>query len=87
MDHPQDSPDYSELFPEAVQALQEAYYRENKKIIEDVRDNMMRHGTDDLNDLEDGLRRRIVETMETLVEKYDYCEQCAKEAVSFVSRR
>ena len=87
VDHPEARPDYAELFPEALEAIQEDYYRRNKKVIEDIRDNMQRYGTDDLHDIDAELRRRVVDTMETMVQRYGYCPACAKEAVAFLARR
>ena len=86
VDHPTQKPDYARLFPDAVQALQDDYYKRNKKVIEDVRDNLLRYGTDDLQDLEPELRRRVTQTMETMVNQYGYCASCAKEAISFLAR-
>ena len=87
VDHPGERPNYDELFPESIQAIQDDYYRRNQKIIEDVRDNLQRYGTDDMNDLEADLRRRVTDTMDTLVERYGYCPDCAKEAIAFFARR
>ena len=86
VDHPSEAPDYGELFPEAVQALQDDYYQRNAKLIEDVRRNMMRYGTEDLDDLDVDLRRRVTDAMERMVSVHHYCPSCAKEAVAFVSR-
>lgn len=87
VDHPDDRPDYSQLFPEAVEALQEDYYRRNRKLVDDVRNNLLRYGTDDMPDLEPELRRRVTSTMETMLEKYGYCPACAKEAISFLAKQ
>lgn len=87
VDHPEARPDYGQLFPEALEAIQADYYRRNKKIIDDVSDNLLRYGTEDLDDLEPDLRQRVVDTMETMVQRHGYCPACAKEAVAFLSRR
>ena len=87
VDHPEKRPDYADLFPEALEAIQQDYYRRNKKTIEDVRDNLQRYGTDDLDDLDPELQRRVTDTMETMVQRYGYCAACAKEAVAFLARR
>jgi len=87
VDHPTQKPDYAKLFPEAVQALQDDYYRRNKKLVEDVRDNFMRHGTDDMQALEPELRRRVDQAMNVMIERFGYCPSCAKEAVAFQSRQ
>jgi hypothetical protein len=86
VDHPDERPDYADLFPEALEAIQQDYYRRNKKLIEDVRDNLQRHGTEDLDDLDPELKRRVVDTMAAMVERHGYCTSCAKEAVAFLSR-
>lgn len=86
VDHPDEKPDYAALFPEAVQALQDDYYGRHAKLMRDVRDNLLRHGTDDLQDLEPELRRHVSSTMEALVERHGYCPACAKEAMAFLAR-
>ena len=86
VDHAGDTLDAAKLFPEAVRALQDDYYGKKAKIIDEVRDNALRYGTEDLDDLEDELRERVVGTMESLIEQHGYCEACAKEAIAFLSR-
>ena len=86
VDHPTEPVDYAELFPEAVSALQEDYYARNVRIIESVRDNMMRYGTEDLDDLDPDLAKRVVDTMAAMLNDYGYCPECAKEAIAFLSR-
>jgi predicted Ser/Thr protein kinase len=86
VDHPSGPVDYAELFPEAVTALQDDYYARNKKIIEDVRDNMVRHGTEDLADLDPDLQKRVKDTMDAMLSEHGYCPDCAKDAIAFLSR-
>ena len=52
-----------------------------------MRDNLQRYGTEDLDDLEPELKRRVTDTMEAMVQRHGYCPSCAKEAVAFLSRR
>jgi len=86
VDHPAGPVDYAELFPEAVTALQDDYYARNKKIIEDVRDNMLRYGSEDMGDLDPDLRKRVEDTMHAMLEEHGYCADCAKDAIAFLSR-
>jgi predicted Ser/Thr protein kinase len=86
VEHADSEVDPAALFPEAVRALHDDYYRRNAEIIQDVRDNVLRHGTEDLDDLDAELRQRVVATMEALIERHGYCEACAKEAVAYLSR-
>lgn len=87
VDHPDERPDYSKLFPEAVEALQEDYYRRNRRLVDDVQNNLLRYGTDDMPDLEPELRKRVTGTMDTMLSKYGYCPACAKEAISFLAKQ
>jgi predicted Ser/Thr protein kinase len=86
VDHPQGRPDFATLFPEAVQALQDDYYRKHAKLITDVRTSLLRHGTEDLQDVDADTRKLVVATMDTLIGRHGYCSTCAKEAVAFLTR-
>ncbi len=87
VEHSESDVDVTALFPEAVRALQDDYYMRNAEVIEEVRSNVLRYGTEDLDALEPELRQRVVDTMEALIERHGYCEACAKEAISFLSRQ
>jgi serine protein kinase len=87
VEHSETSVDVTALFPESVRALQDDYYSRNAEIIDEVQRSALLYGTEDLEHLDGELRERVVATMEALIERHGYCEACAKDAISFLSRQ
>ncbi|MEM7246561.1 MAG: serine protein kinase PrkA [Acidobacteriota bacterium] len=86
VEHADSEVELAALFPNALRALQDDYFEKNRAAMEEVRDNLLLHETDDAEDLEPELRKRVERTMENLRQEHGYCLTCAKEAVAYLSR-
>lgn len=86
VDNPEDAMDYLELFPELIGRLREDVYGKHHETIEKVQESLLRYGTEEFDNLDADLRRRVEDTIHKMESSYGYCEHCAKDAISFLLR-
>src|SRR5512147_1355126 len=83
LDHPKSKPVYSEVFPKLFTTLREAYYEQRKKQLQRLGQALLVYVTDGQDGVSDAAERtQVAAALQTLKERYGYCEKCAKEAVS-----
>ncbi|MSP59434.1 MAG: serine protein kinase PrkA [Myxococcales bacterium] len=90
IDHPNQKPDYAQVFPRQFQQLRDAYFELNKKLVKKTALDLLVFLTDgagSLSSVDKESRERVETTLKNLKERFGYCEKCAREAVSYLSRR
>ncbi len=86
VDHPQQKPDYAEIFPKHFAALREATFEQRKKVVKKTAEDLLVALTDGWEKFDATTRGRLETTLANLRER-GYCEKCAKEAVSLLVRK
>ncbi|RMG18304.1 MAG: serine protein kinase PrkA [Planctomycetota bacterium] len=85
IDHPGRPVAYREIFSDILEALRASYHREREAAIEQIQEQILRYGTEDWELVEPADQERVVQAVERL-RAMGYCEQCSKEALSYVLR-
>ncbi|RME47165.1 MAG: serine protein kinase PrkA [Deltaproteobacteria bacterium] len=86
LDHPNEKVDYTEIFSDLFQRMEENFYHERKKAITRITENILRYSTDEASLLSDADRKQVEETLAQMKERYGYCETCAREVISFLKQ-
>ena len=86
LDHLKEKLNYAEIFPDLIGNLRASYYRERQKPLETLARYILASGAEDDALVPSVERPRIERTLRNMREKYNYCDFCAKEAISFVIR-
>jgi predicted Ser/Thr protein kinase len=92
IDHPNQKPDYAQVFPRQFQLLRDAYFEQRKKQLKKTNEDLVVYLAEGSEHLRAGAidkesRERVETTLRNMKERYGYCEKCAKEAVSFLLKR
>jgi serine protein kinase len=88
IDHPNQKPIYSEVFPRAFSALRESYFEQRKQIVKRTGEELLVYLTDGgLPGADSEARERVETTIGNLRQRYGYCDRCAKEAVGLLLRQ
>lgn len=85
IDHPGKKVDYREIFGDILQALRARYHKERETAIAQLQTQILRHGTDDWNQVSRPDQQRVQDSLARL-EAGGYCAACAKEALVYVLR-
>lgn len=88
IDHPNQKPIYSEIFPKHFALLRESYFDQRKKLVRKTNEDLLvllTDGADRIGDRE--ARQRAEQTLANLRDRFGYCERCAKEAASLLLRK
>jgi len=75
--------DFREIFADLFSQLKDSFYKERKKKIEVIAANMLTYGTKEFKKLPKTVQRPATNALSKLRRKYNYCNECAKEMVSF----
>ena len=86
LDHPGQAPDYERLFPKLFQLLREEYYAKQRAVVHKTKEEILRYIAGEGSSLTEKERQRSELTLNTLRERYGYCNECAKEAILFLLR-
>lgn len=87
VDHPGQEIDYVEVFPELVSRLENDYYRNRKKAIEQISRHLLTAGTDEFEHLDAEVKAAVSTALERMRTRHGYCERCAKEAIVHLIKR
>ena len=90
IDHPNQKPDYSQVFPRQFQLLRDSYFDQQKKLVRKTAQNLLvflAEGSAAMQSVDRESRERVETTLNNLKDRYGYCEKCAREAVSYLLRR
>jgi predicted Ser/Thr protein kinase len=86
IDHPNQKPDYGQIFPDHFKRIREAYFEERKKTVQGGVSDLLRLVTGNENVLTPDARKRARTTLDNLVERFGYIEASARDAVQFLVR-
>jgi serine protein kinase len=88
LDHPDGAEiEYVAIFPDLFRRLRDHYFEERKRQLRKSREDVLRYLSDERGALDEKARTRVEGALNTLRERYGYCEHCAKDAVLFLLRR
>ncbi|MFH0902897.1 MAG: serine protein kinase PrkA [Pseudomonadota bacterium] len=88
VDHPNQKPNYGEIFPKQFEKLRESYFEERKKTVRKTNEDLLKYLTDGPSHVADEeVRVRVETTLANLRQKHGYCERCARDALSFLLRK
>jgi serine protein kinase len=88
LDHPDGAEiEYVAIFPDLFRRLRDHYFEERKRQLRKSREDVLRYLSDERGSLDEKARLRVEGALNTLRERYGYCEHCAKDAVLFLLRR
>lgn len=87
IDHPNQKANFAEIFPKHFELLRESYFDQRKKIVKKTNEEILVYLTDGPGRLDAQSRARVETTLTTMKDKYGYCDQCAREAVSLLLRK
>jgi predicted Ser/Thr protein kinase len=86
--HPQGGViEYPKIFPDLFRRLRDHYFEEHKKILRKNGENVIKHLAEDKSGLGPRDVQQAEKTVATLIERYHYCRDCAKDAVLFLLRK
>ena len=87
VDHPDEEISLETVFAEYLTQLKEDFYRDRKKVIEQISRHLLTVGTDEFELLDADVRSHVVGALGRMRERYGYCDRCAKEAIVFLIQR
>ncbi|MBX5480354.1 MAG: serine protein kinase PrkA [Myxococcaceae bacterium] len=87
LDNP-DAPtlDYPRVFPDVFRRLRSHFYEERKRTLKRNAENVLRYLSDERHLLTSKERTQVEQTLQTMQQRYGYCEHCAKDAILFLVR-
>ncbi len=83
LDHPRGPVDYPLVFPEFMRKLEDHYFEQQKNLMSKISSALLMFGTDKEDKTTDHYRL-TKQTIQTMIQKYNYCESCAKQAITFL---
>jgi predicted Ser/Thr protein kinase len=86
LEHPGGKIDYHEIFTDLFANLRDAYYRDKAKPLIQLAQYVLLYGTEDANLIPAAEKPKVERTLKMMREKYNYTDDSAKEAISFVLR-
>jgi predicted Ser/Thr protein kinase len=87
IDHPNQKPPYSEVFPKHFSQLRESYFDQRKKVLKKTNEDLLVYLSDGPGRLDRESRERVELTLRNMRDKYGYCDRCAKDAVSYLLKK
>lgn len=88
IDHPNQKPTYSEIFPKHFSLLRESYFEQRRKLVKKTNEDLLillAEGEQRIIDKE--ARERARQTLVNMKENFAYCDRCAREAASLLLRK
>ncbi len=89
IDHPNQKPDWAQVFPRQFQLLRDSYFEQRKKLLKKTNMDLVVYLAegDSPSPLDKESRERVETTLRNMKERHGYCDKCAKEAVSYLLKR
>jgi len=79
--------EYLRIFPDQFRRLRDHYYAEQKKQLQRVKENVLRHLAGDDSGLSPKEVAQVEAMVVTMTGRYHYCRECAKDAIVFLMQR
>jgi predicted Ser/Thr protein kinase len=80
-------PEYARVFPAMFERLKENFVEERRDTIQKHFGTFLRFMDGDQSASEDREAQMVQQMKETLISRFSYCEQCAKEAMAFLLKK
>src|SRR5438067_128647 len=80
LEHPEGEIDYSQIFPDLFRRLRDHFFDERKRTLRKNAERVLRYLGDERGQLAAREQSQVQETLRGL-EKYGYCENCAKDGI------
>jgi serine protein kinase len=87
IDHPRQKPDYERIFPRPIAELRESFFTERRKQVRKINDDLLVLLTDGPAKMQPDAAAAAQATLSTLKSRFDYCDNCAKDAVLALIRK
>ena len=87
LDNPDRAMDYAAIFPELHRRLRDHFFDERKRVVSRNTENMLKYLSGDKGLLAGRELTAVEQTLLTMQKRYGYCENCAKDAILFLTRR
>ncbi len=84
IDHPDESINYRELFPDIYSLLKQSFYRERDRALMVIEQNILKFFTDEREFLDAKEKAEVERALESMSGKYGYCHNCARDVIAFV---
>lgn len=86
LDNPGETVVYGKIFPDFLKKLEKHHFESQKHLLTRMHDALLIYGTDQDDPNSEG-GKLVRQTIHNLVGKLGYCEQCAKEVISFLMQQ
>jgi len=87
LDNPHQRPDYERIFPRPITDLREAFFSERKRQVTQITNDLLVYLVDGPGPMPPDQLAVVKSTLETLKQRFGYCENCAKDAALALSRK
>ena len=87
IDHPRQMPDMETIFPSQIASLREAFFGERRKQVGRINNDVLVLLTDGPDKMPPDQALAARTTMDSLRQRFGYCEHCAKDAVLALVRK
>jgi predicted Ser/Thr protein kinase len=87
LDNPDSEMDYARIFPDLFRRLRAHFFEERKRVLQKNKENILKYLSDDRGSLSSKEAAQVESTLKSMISKYGYCENCAKDALVFLMRK
>ncbi len=88
LDHPDSGPmEYARIFPDLFRRLRDHYFEAHKKVLRKNGENVLKYLSEGRSELSPKEVQQVEKMLQTMVDRYRYCRDCAKDAIVFLLRR
>lgn len=83
LDHPNEAVDYKQVFPEFYHKIENHYFNQQKSQMKQLANAITVFGTEK-DDPQSDSSKLAKQTVSTMLDRFGYCEACAKRSISFL---
>ncbi|MBN1960523.1 MAG: serine protein kinase PrkA [Deltaproteobacteria bacterium] len=87
LEFPDKKPNYTEIFGSYIENLREDFYTKKHKVLKKMYENFLKYTESDIADLSAKEIEQSAVMLNTLRDRYGYCQNCARDTVAFLVRR
>jgi predicted Ser/Thr protein kinase len=87
LSHPNQKPDYGVIFARYFVQLRERYFEARKKLLRKINEDLLIYVSDGPQALDAESRARVETTLGNMKSRFGYCQDCARDAVSFLLKK
>ncbi len=84
LDNPKKEIDYHKLFPRILEALRQNFFKERRRRLQLIENDILKHGTEDFDALQPSEKEQVESVLARMEANYGYCQHCAKDVIGFV---